>query len=52
MSEVTSKRVKVPGWSNTCAKCGHKWVSLGDKPPRACAGCKQIGWNRKPKPSA
>jgi hypothetical protein len=33
----------------TCEKCEHTWESFSL--PKACAGCKQIGWNKKKKDS-
>ena len=28
----------------TCRKCGHKWWPFRPGKPRACAKCKQTGW--------
>lgn len=28
----------------TCRKCGHKWWPVRPGKPRACAKCKQTGW--------
>lgn len=34
------RRVNLKGWSCRCERCGKKWIALGPKPPKRCAGCK------------
>jgi hypothetical protein len=32
---------------NTCRRCGHVWRSHTQHPPRKCAKCKSVLWNRE-----
>lgn len=31
-------------WSCTCARCGHKWLSMTLAPPSKCASCRLTKW--------
>jgi predicted Zn-ribbon and HTH transcriptional regulator len=37
------RRVKRLVHECKCERCGHTWVAF--KLPKACANCKQTGWN-------
>lgn len=32
---------------NTCRRCGHVWRQQNQQPPRKCARCKSVLWNRE-----
>lgn len=31
-----------------CKRCAYRWQSFSVEPPRACARCRSIGWNKDP----
>jgi len=32
-----------------CVRCGHAWYQRKPGPPRRCAGCKAVYWDRPPR---
>lgn len=37
-------KVRVDAWRCTCQRCGHEWLTLEDRRPSYCAGCKRRNW--------
>lgn len=31
-----------------CKRCAYRWQSFSVEPPRACARCRSVGWNKEP----
>ena len=31
-----------------CDRCGHKWTTRGERPPKVCPRCKKTDWNKGP----
>jgi len=41
---------KIVVWLCECERCGHQRESVGPEKPTRCAGCKKVGWERRPRP--
>jgi hypothetical protein len=47
---IRKRKVTTFAFLNRCERCKHSWRSTGKKPPRACARCKAMNWNRRARP--
>jgi hypothetical protein len=48
VSPIRRRKVTTWRWTVLCRFCGHKWTSLGPKPPKRCASCKKLNPAKKP----
>lgn len=40
---MTTKPIVFEGYE--CLRCSHKWVPIGEGPPKVCPKCKSPYWN-------
>jgi DNA-directed RNA polymerase subunit RPC12/RpoP len=43
---LQTKKREMTEYDVMCDRCGHRWQSIGEKPPVRCARCKSLGWNK------